>query len=1257
MRKGLRLVSVVLCLAGFPVFAASLLEIPVSSVGNVAYLSSIGDRPWWNASWKRRAPLLVSSTMECADAKATVDIVVDFGEPVNPDEIRIVTPWETVVPCVAESRGETKAAIWFQTPLRICENKPFLVYWGNPSATRMRPRTHLTLESDSDEFVMANGVIEVVFDRRGRTAGPLKGLRVLASQAPSQILQRASGYAWQGFELNAKREPSFGAGEVVLDNAYKKEIRFENDNVVLAFSLYPESPRLDWRYELKKGGEDARLEIAWLCGGDAGQDDIVYPGTRGKTLLLRAELDQGSDAMPHPRYSLGKFIGEGWLAIRDRRAGDVVGVLFDRSLLSSLDYRGHGQASGELTSFVFRHPRMATNKGHAGSLVAFRGEVKGMRDEYLRRKGAVLSVLGPAEAYKEHPLALPRLDHDFIADYNIGFGAGHGWRSAEPLDGSEWAENVMNRLRSYGANTARFGHYGDCTPFMKISEGHYNRLKTVAGKDGSSWKGRKWPDWTFERYDGRALEAYCAAAHTKGMRVSNWPQYLALGHGFRLDGKKADPEIAQLDREIQCVFAESGVDVVCCTQSGGESPDMPKAFVDKMGRQYWKWEDPSLYFENVVEPEKKRLRLCFAEARRRCPSAKFMVFTSENGEVPREKFMSESVGFFDSCYVEMLPEGKMPHCKYVAKRMRALFDNEAGRTVHHHFYFYNLTEQARVNEVEMPFICGVNGFSTENLTYEQWDREYSEIPADFYRFAEYTRLGAKASRMAPVRDVAVFRDGEAFRADIVAHRTIGSNPWDTYALGDRRVEAFAHVANLSWDIVINAHFTKESLRKYRVVYVPSDEVFSDALAKELLAYVNDGGGAIVEGATVNASSMLRDLGLRDREVRAIGKGRILYRKDILSETLVRGGETAAKDLCAALASVGSVQSYAVTNRKLDSVLQASDNGLLLGVYNLDPQKTQTATFTLRDPKVLPVEMKSSFVLDVMNGVRRPFAGSFEIIAGPSQCAYYLIGGEEFTKLPAVRKCQGSGADWGVEEAWQVECASGGFSPAVAIEFVNADKNGEPIVIRRSKEASIERVAFVESEEDRFFVALKKAKYVHFQSAAEKWDGLFASHRAEWRDFFTRGGGLFFDKVMPGKNAERFLTEVGVVNPGRSLAADSGGGTGVWNESLSTNSFLFAQLRPSLSRRLNYTRSFGSWDAKNQYAAYCPKHAPERAIVLAQEDVLGAGRVLFSSAYFVFTDRYDNLAFGDAVLSWLIGMSVKEHARNVEILNGGPGALL
>jgi hypothetical protein len=302
--------------------------------------------------------------------------------------------------------------------------------------------------------------------------------------------------------------------------------------------------------------------------------------------------------------------------------------------------------------------------------------------------------------------------------------------------------------------------------------------------------------------------------------------------------------------------------------------------------------------------------------------------------------------------------------------------------------------------------------------------------------------------MAPVKNVAVFRDCAAFRDDIIRRRT--GQPYPYQARQDGRVRAFGELKNFSYDVVINRYFTRADLAQYRAVYIPEDPVFSDALAEELLAYVLSGGGAVIEGATAE-SPKLKALGLGDKEVRTLGKGRIMRFEMVMTDHFRGGGTPQAREAVAALASVGGQAPYTVESDTVDSVLQASDEGLFLGCYN-PGKKAGTGKVRIAGP-VKP----DLFVLDVKNGTRRPFTGEFEVAVGAEQTGFYLIGDDRFTAIPETVKGVWAGAGCAVSNPNGRPVTANtdtAFRPARAVEFVSA-YNGRPILIRRPREALID----------------------------------------------------------------------------------------------------------------------------------------------------------------------------------------------------------
>jgi hypothetical protein len=81
----------------------------------------------------------------------------------------------------------------------------------------------------------------------------------------------------------------------------------------------------------------------------------------------------------------------------------------------------------------------------------------------------------------------------------------------------------------------------------------------------------------------------------------------------------------------------------------------------------------------------------------------------------------------------------MPALKYGIKRMHGIFGND-GRTIQHHFYYYDPNPLWSVSEMELPMIFGIKSFCHESLNHNINNPELNEITADFYRLTDYTSL-------------------------------------------------------------------------------------------------------------------------------------------------------------------------------------------------------------------------------------------------------------------------------------------------------------------------------------------------------------------------------------------------------------------------------------------------------------------------------------------------------------------------------------
>ena len=1218
--------------------AKTATDLPVSSIGNTACMSSMSERPWWNKAWTRRAPILISSAANVEDRNVMVDAIVDFGEEINPDEVRLITPWEEEVPCVVEKVERGKIRLLFKTTLRVRENKPFLVYWGNPKAKKIIPVSSLQMYREDGDMRVMNGKLDVTFDLRKRTPGLLRRLRILGSQAPSEILMRASGYAWDGFVVNLG-QGGWTNATIVADNAFKKAVAFDFPNGIVTMTVYDEQPRVDWSYEMTHPwSTEMSIIVSWACGGDCGFDRLVYPGLAGKDLSVMAELDSATDCIPHPKYDFTPYVRDGWYALYDRRVNDVVGMVFDRKALGHMSCYPSGQAYGVPVWLKFGHKFAKKGEPSAagsGALVATMGRWQDVRAEYERLNAKPLVYSGKPESVHDIPVTRPRLDHDWV--YSID---ANGWHTTEPLDGTEWATNSACHLRALGANVSRSGPNWAGVPVPhdlyvsvtnKVLALHPDRAKNIA----------KWGEK--DNFTGRKFTERCDAAHAKGMSVSIWGSFCPATH----DLDRADPELVKYDIEIQNLYPKCGMDCVYNAAAQGEGPQhtLPSALKVANGNEdFRRWKNIDDFFK-AQDENTARVKAFYQEAKKRNPDVPVVMWNSENSEVGREMFMGDQAGYFDTCMVEILSLYDIVHVKNVVKRMRALFDNDAGRTVHQHFYFYGTDRQdfsERINQVELPFVCGCNGFSQENLTYEHNDRDATQIPADFARFAEYTRLGEKAAKMEPVKNLAVFRDGAMYRYDVKNRLEGGRYNWRTRT--DDRINSLGRLRNYSFDIVVNRYFTKEALAKYHVVYVPEDPVFTEDLAKELLAYVKQGGGAILEGDSLGAKT-LNALALKDGEIKAVGMGKIVWfeKPPAFDAKFQR-----------TVAELGGKNPYDIESKTLDSVLQVSTEGLFLGVFN-------TGNVEDRGRVKISEKVKSDservYVLDVKRGKRFAWTNGFEIAVAPRQCGYYLIGDDAFTALPEAKPGVWDGATLEAtipNAEIPVAHVPTNFKQAVAVEFTRGTV-AKPQTTRRSFENAI---IVRPMTKDVYSIrkmneVLEDATYLHFvatdTAAADK---VFEDCPDALKALLKRGGGIIFDRMTTGLKARAFLKGIGVYDPNETAVSKND--DAVLCSNLSTNSFLYPNKAGWFNQGLHFDRGFPKWDKENQIVTHVGKHHPELAMAVAQDKVLGAGKVIFAQNERAFNDWYENMRYGDSIQSWMIGRQVSEHAKLVKDMNGGEG---
>lgn len=1276
----------ILCAFGALVLLSSgaapkaLTDVPVSDCANLTYLSDMDGRLWWDAAWKKRAAILVSNMSKARTPKTTIDFVFDVGEKVDPAAVRVVTPWEVEIPCVCEKGpSATAVRLLFQTDLREMENRPFFVYWDNPDAKSAKVRTAFTLAADKEEVFVNNGCIEVVFDNLHRTTGLIRKLKANASPSPDSLLWRTTGFAWEGFAFEPAGD--WSPAIVTTDNAIRKTITFTNAQAAVDFTFYAGEPRVNYAYRLAPGRTTAVIGMSWAPGAGIANDDFYYPGAAGKTLTCRAALDWITDCEPLPLEHYGfPWFGEGWYAFCDRKTRDTVGMAFDRDAFAGVNYLAGANHAGEVTRLRFQHkPKAGECACGGGALVATVGGYEDVENAYALLKHPPRVFVAHVQPYREIKAKPRDLVHDWCVNYNVG-----GWKSAKPLPGDEWAANIVTHLRERGANTILLGQLTDYNwTELPVPKDLYDRICAYMAKVDPKWKA---PAWDGVRFNGDNLRKICAAAHAKGMAVCTWHSGLPGIKGVFWK-RPFDPEYWELTAELQALYPKCGVDSVFCAAGGGEGQPLPEDIVRKFGRDYWKWADPAPYFDcrRQIGAELKKF---YDYSHRVNPQAAVMVFNSDNGELNREGCMPYYPNAMDTLFCEFVEAGgDFDKVKHVAKRLRSYFDNATGRTIHAHYYCMKLDHAHRIFENEQHFICGINGFSNEAMTYENTDAENSQFQADFYRFAEHARLGDKVAKMAPVKNLAVLRDAFCFEEDIRKKRTRTWGWGYPVSLHDLRVNRFASIPSFNYDIVMNPHFKAESLSRYKVVYVPDDDVFSDGLAKEALAFVENGGGLVLEGASGVRVSALKAKGLgelSDGKVVGYGKGKIVWTKDILTDRLIKNDATAGAVIKALVASVDGQDPLTIAAKSLDGVLQAGPDGLFLGVYNRGTEADK-GKVTLRQ---LPANGSGLFVLDVKRGARFAYKDGFEIAVEPEQCGFYLIGDDAFTAVPTASEAVWTGsaatstAPAGIRAAAK---ADPDFKPLQCVEFVSpAPRNyaGLPARIERSERAMLVRHRFCADEATmlaraktddfegwmaqnadgaRCYTpaavarALGKARYLHVQTENGDGDMVFADCKDELKVLLKRGGAILFSRTRPGPNARKFLEEIGVYDPSPSLK----GGfmePAMWSPGVPTNHVLNAVNTSMFNKSVGAAKKYTAWDKSRQYAPFVDKLHPDAALTVVQENVLGAGKVVFSNDRHIFTSWYENFANGDAMLTFLLGIPAQKHADQVMRMNGGPGAV-
>lgn len=224
-----------------------------------------------------------------------MDVVLDFGEKVDPKDVRVVTGYGEEIPCwagveKAEADGRPDALrLQFRTDLRVLENKPFFVYYDNPKAAAVEtPRTVFVTETE-ELIALDNGRLHLEFSKDSRFRSPFHVFKIVGSESANEFATTTGGTAHYGLTpcLKGDRDGQTYEFEPTKVSArqvspWKAVVTAESASVRMTYILSADSDRVDYVYEPLDGKRISGIYTSWLSGGGIAWDDFVYPSLTGE---------------------------------------------------------------------------------------------------------------------------------------------------------------------------------------------------------------------------------------------------------------------------------------------------------------------------------------------------------------------------------------------------------------------------------------------------------------------------------------------------------------------------------------------------------------------------------------------------------------------------------------------------------------------------------------------------------------------------------------------------------------------------------------------------------------------------------------------------------------------------------------------------------------------------------------------------------------------------------------------------------------
>jgi len=849
---------------------------------NLLYLRNMTGKPWWDKKFTQRIPVLISEPVGLVRHQAPVSIVYGFAQEVNPDSLRIVTTWGKEIPSQVKVLEDKKIEVIFSADLDKYEQRPLFIYFSEGG--KFSPpsyETDLGLEDKDKWYRVSNDhlkieILKVPAQPRFAREGPavIKRIQIAGSHIDNELNPRQPGYSWAGHAL---RGLELEKGKVVEDGPIRKTIEFKGKKANIRYSLYCFSKRVDFQIFPISGELSLVTHTGWTVYGDMNKDSVYYESSKGIKKLRGCPGAYGF----YPKYTLTKWLKEGWVAIADER-GEAAANFFEvkkcgRCHLSLLP--GSGGESIHLTH--------SFSKPIAGALVALRGDVKDIRRDYVAWKNPPLVHMDVSQEKANILYKVPKYDKDNTRGYIVSMR-----RDAQRED-EYTAEKWVETLLSHGANSVKIG--GMHFPYWPSTvEG--------AGQDRSG---------STDLYDKNKtyVPEMVTAAHKRGIAVRMWAfPKRSLGNvlkAYKRTGKVFCP-FKDKDKVIRDYVdqAKTGIDLLYIHTAGewynifgfqskrdgkkyGGHADECKYCQQRFKKRYgmeltsWKseydWRQKekeggvNTYPRKYLEDEYLQLtKEIIAAVRKIRPEVPIGILCSSSGNLKRDVDIESKAPFVDTLETEILVSSTpdIGHIKKAVKLPMAVFGND-GRALQHHFYFHSPLLAYKVGEMEIPLMFGIKSFCLEGFSSGLLDPAYIQIVGDFYRFLDYTDLENFLPNAVSVKFICILRDKNAYLDDL--KRGDFKETPSLISSHENRVRGLCYLNHLPMDIIVNRFFKLEELKKYKLLIIPSDRVLSAEMAKIVERYIYGGGTLLTEGETVNSSVIAKIAGVKKVPVPAGAK--------------------------------------------------------------------------------------------------------------------------------------------------------------------------------------------------------------------------------------------------------------------------------------------------------------------------------------------------------------------------------------------------